>query len=92
MLFRSVAHDARFAAADVRAPTLLVNSRSDYRIPLPLAEQHPELFTSASVREQQWVTGCGHVITVDYCREHVLALTSAWLERFAGAPITASLA
>ena len=88
----SVAHDARFAAADVRAPTLLVNSRSDYRVPLPLAEQLPELFTSATVLEQQWVTGCGHVITVDYCREHVLALTSAWLERFAGAPTTASLA
>jgi carboxylesterase len=87
----SVAHDARFAAADVLAPTLLVNSRTDYRIPLPLAEQHPELFTSATVREQQWVTGCGHVITVDYCREHVWALTSAWLERFAGKPTAASV-
>ena len=82
----SVAHDARFAAADVHAPTLLMHSRSDYRIPLPLAMSHPELFSAASVREQQWVSGCGHVITVDYCREEVWAATAAWLARFAGAP------
>lgn len=82
----SVAHDARFAAADVRAPTLLVHSRSDYRIPVPLAESHPELFANAVVCEQKWVTGCGHVITVDRCREQVWALTAEWLERFAGSP------
>lgn len=82
----SVAHDARFAAADVRAPTLLVHSRSDYRIPVPLAESHPELFSNAFAREQKWVTGCGHVITVDRCREQVWAATAEWLERFAGSP------
>ena len=86
----SVAHDARFAAADVRAPTLLVHSRSDYRIPVPLAESHPELFAAAVVRDQQWVTGCGHVITVDYCHEAVWALTADWLARYAGAPLAAS--
>ena len=86
----SVAHDARFAAAEVHAPTLLIHSRSDYRIPLPLAESHPELFAAAAVREQQWVTGCGHVITVDYCREQVWAATAVWLARFAGAPVPAA--
>ncbi|HYW49145.1 MAG TPA: alpha/beta fold hydrolase [Gemmatimonadaceae bacterium] len=82
----SVAHDARFAAADVRAPTLLMHSRTDYRIPLPLAEGHAALFTAAAVCEQRWVEGCGHVITVDYCREQVWAATADWLARHAGAP------
>ncbi len=82
----SVAHDARFAAASVLAPTLLMHSRTDYRIPIPLAEAHPALFTHAVVREQEWVEGCGHVITVDYCREQVWASTARWLARFAGSP------
>ena len=81
-----VAHDARFAAAAVRAPTLLVHSTTDYRIPVELAERHVGFFTSASAREQVWVEGGGHVITVDHCREQVWALTAAWLERHAGAP------
>jgi esterase/lipase len=82
----SVAHDARFAAAAVSAPTLLIHSRSDYRLPVPLAERHAGYFTSASVIEQQWVEGSGHVITVDYCREAVWASTASWLARHAGAP------
>jgi carboxylesterase len=88
----AVAHDARFAAAAVRAPTLLVHSRTDYRIPVSLAESHPELFVMAAVREQFWVEGGGHVITVDFCREQVWAHTAAWLARFAGNPRSASSA
>lgn len=82
----AVAHDARFAAAAVRAPTLLVHSRTDYRIPVVLAESHLELFTNAAHCEQLWVEGGGHVITVDFCRETVWAVTAAWLARFAGHP------
>ncbi|MCC7052586.1 MAG: alpha/beta fold hydrolase [Gemmatimonadaceae bacterium] len=82
----AVAHDARFAAADVQAPTLLIHSRSDYRIPVPLAERHPGFFTAARVCEQRWMEGSGHVITVDFCRETVWAETAAWLARHAGAP------
>jgi len=82
----AVAHDARFAASDVRAPTLLIHSRTDYRIPVALAEGHRALFTTAQVCEQRWLEGCGHVITVDYCREQVWADTAEWLERYAGAP------
>ncbi len=83
----SVAHDARFAAADVRAPTLLVHSRTDYRIPVELAERHAGFFTTAASVEQVWVDGGGHVITVDYCREQVWALTADWLAGYAGAPL-----
>lgn len=87
----SVAHDARFAAAAVRAPTLLMHSRTDYRIPLVLAERHAALFTAAEPCEQRWLDGCGHVITVDYRRDEVWAATAAWLARHAGAPGTATL-
>jgi carboxylesterase len=82
----AVAHDARFAAADVEAPTLLMHSRTDYRIPVAQAEGHPALFSGARVLERQWVDGCGHVITVDYQREHVWATTAAWINRYAGTP------
>lgn len=88
----SVAHDARFAAAAVRAPTLLIHSRTDYRIPLALAEQHAALFTAAEPCEQRWLNGCGHVITVDYCRDEVFAATAEWLARHAGAPRAAPVA
>lgn len=82
----TLAQDARLLAADVRAPTLLMHSRSDYRIPQALAEQHSAFFTGASVVEREWLDGCGHVITVDFCRERVWAATAAWLARYAGAP------
>lgn len=82
----AVAHDARFAAADVRAPTLLVHSRTDYRIPVALAERHAAFFSGAEIVEQVWVEGGGHVITVDFCREQVWSLTAGWLARFAGTP------
>jgi carboxylesterase len=82
----AVAHDARLAAADVRAPTLLIHSRNDYRIPPALADVHPSLFSGAARVEREWVDGCGHVITVDFCRQQVWASTAAWLSRFAGAP------
>lgn len=82
----AVAHDARMAAADVRAPTLLIHSRNDYRIPAAQAEGHPTFFSGAALVDREWVDGCGHVITVDYCRERVWSSTAAWLARFAGAP------
>lgn len=85
----SVAHDARDAASEVRAATLLMHSRTDYRIPVSQAEGHPALFSHASACEREWLEGCGHVITVDYGREHVWARTAEWLARYAGAPASA---
>jgi carboxylesterase len=86
----AVAHDARFAAADVRAPTLLMHSRTDYRVPAELAARHPSYFSAASVVEMEWLEGAGHVITVDYGCEQVWAATAAFLARFAGAPNAAA--
>ncbi len=82
-----VAHDARNAAAAVRAPVLLVHSSADYRIATSLAQRHAGYFTATSARDQVWVDGGGHVITVDFCREQVFSLTADWLARYAGAPL-----
>lgn len=67
----------RAALARVTAPTLVVNSTEDNRIPRVLAEG-----ATASLRapvERHWVNGCGHVITVDYCRDEVVRLVVAFL-------------
>lgn len=82
----AVAHDACDTASAVRAPVRLVHSTTDYRIPSVFAERHAALFTGAASCELVWVTGGGHVITVDYCRDEVFALTADWLARHAGAP------
>ena len=71
----------RAALPYVTAPTLVVNSREDNRIPRALAER-----ATASMRapvERKWVEGCGHVITVDYCRDAVVDLTLEFLARHA---------
>jgi carboxylesterase len=81
-----VAHDARLAAPQVRAATLIVHSRTDYRIPNELAERHQALFSGAAVCEQRWVEGCGHVITVDYGKERIFSATADWLELYCGPP------
>jgi carboxylesterase len=63
-------------------PTLVIHSRADNRIPDALATA-----TTAALRaptERHWVTGCGHVITVDYCKDTVAELVLAFLARHAG--------
>jgi carboxylesterase len=72
----------RAALPRVTVPTLVVNSREDNRIPLALAET-----ATATMRapvERKWVEGCGHVITVDYCRDAVADLTLDFLARHTG--------
>ena len=69
----------RAALAHITAPTLVVNSRQDNRIPMALAAT-----ATTSMRapvERHWVDGCGHVITVDYCRDAVADLTLDFLAR-----------
>jgi len=75
------AHAARRALPAITAPTLVVQSREDNRIPFALA-QHATA-TLRAPTERHWVTGCGHVITVDYCRNEVAALVLDFLARHA---------
>jgi carboxylesterase len=79
---RALMETAAAARADlprVTVPTLVVNSRADNRIPAALAAG-----ATASMRapvERHWVDGCGHVITVDYCRTAVADLVVEFLAR-----------
>lgn len=80
-------HSARQALPLVSTPTLVINSRQDNRIPVPVAE---EAFARLGAPEKamRWVEGAGHVITVDYGRDTVFGEVSAWLaaHRAAGRP------
>ena len=71
----------RRALPSVTVPTLVVNSREDNRIPFALAETATAGL--AGPTERHWVTGCGHVITVDYCRDVVAGLVLDFLARHA---------
>lgn len=79
---RKVARGARSALSRVRAPTLYLQSRTDNRIPTEVAERN---FRALGSREkvQGWLTGCGHIISADYCRDEVARQVIAWGERHA---------
>jgi carboxylesterase len=69
---------ARASAPRVTAPTLVVQSRQDNRIPPDAAERAFALFT-ARERRLMWTEGNGHVITVDYGRHAVFSSAVEWL-------------
>jgi carboxylesterase len=77
----TTAEAGRRALSSITAPTLVVNSREDNRIPTARAEQATS--TLRGPTERHWVAGCGHVITVDYCRDAVASLVSDFLARHA---------
>jgi carboxylesterase len=66
----------------VTQPTLVINSEQDNRIPRKMAISAMERIRAPM--EQHWVKGCGHVITVDYCKDTVADLILAFLARHAG--------
>ena len=71
----------RRALPSITVPTLVVYSREDNRIPFALAKTATAGL--AGPTERQWVTGCGHVITVDYCRDVVATFVLDFLARHA---------
>jgi carboxylesterase len=75
------ANRGRRALSGVTAPTLVVNSREDNRIPAALATRATDALRAPT--ERHWVAGCGHVITVDYCKAEVAELVLAFLARHA---------
>lgn len=71
----------RRALPSITVPTLVVHSREDNRIPFAVAESATASLGGPT--ERHAVTGCGHVITVDYCREVVAQLVLDFLARHA---------
>ena len=74
-----LADRARSRLSHVRLPTLYVQSSEDYRIPEAAAERSFRAL-GAPEKKLEWLTGCGHVVTVDYCREKVAELVTEWME------------
>lgn len=64
---------------NVSAPTLMIQSREDNRISVEDAER---AFARLGSRDKrlEWMTGAGHVITVDYGRDTVVAQLAAFME------------
>jgi hypothetical protein len=53
-----------------RCRTLYLQSREDNRITSRDAERHFAMIGSAE-KVQRWFTGCGHIISADYCKDEV---------------------
>jgi carboxylesterase len=66
------------ALPEITAPTLVIQSREDNRIGVEGGEVAYSRLGSET-RQMLWLEGCGHVITVDRCREHVIEATAEWL-------------
>jgi carboxylesterase len=79
-----LADSADAALPDVRAPTLLIQSRQDHRVSPAVAERAMTRIGATEAR-LEWVDDCGHVLTVDRSRERVFALVAEWLTRYAPA-------
>lgn len=77
---RRVVDAARAASGRVRAPTLAVFSRDDYRI-APDAALRGFSRLGAHVKELRWVHNSGHVITVDLDAVEVTRWVVDWLAR-----------
>jgi carboxylesterase len=71
----------RAALPAVTVPTLVIHSRADNRVPEGAVTE--TMATLRAPTERHWVTGCGHVITVDYCKDTVANLVLAFLARHA---------
>ncbi|MEO7712693.1 MAG: alpha/beta fold hydrolase [Gemmatimonadaceae bacterium] len=75
------ARRGRAALMKIAVPTLVIHSRADNRIPDAVATA--TMATLRAPTERHWVTGCGHIITVDYCKDVVADLVLAFLARHA---------
>lgn len=74
-----VVRRARKALGGVTAPTLVILSREDPRVPPSVGEFALQRL-GASEKKLIWTEGGGHVITVDYGRERVFTEVVNWVQ------------
>lgn len=81
--FRTVADRADAALSRVTTPTLLIQSKLDNRLPMQVAEC---AFAKLGAKEKSlvWLDDAGHVVTVDFGKDRVFALTAEWLKQHLG--------
>jgi esterase/lipase len=82
---------AQAALPHVAAPTLVVCSALDHRVPPPTVEAAYARLRAAR-KELVRLERCGHVLTVDHERERVFTLVREWLARHAGRTAAAAAA
>ena len=70
---------AREALPRVKQPVLVVQSREDNRIPVPSAIEAFGRLASLD-KTLHWVTGSGHVVTIDYGHESIERFAADWLD------------
>ena len=70
---------AASALPRIDAPTLMIQSREDNRI-APAAAELAFARIGAADKRLEWITGAGHIITVDYGREHVITMLLEWMD------------
>lgn len=73
----------------VQAPTLMIQSRHDNRIPADGAERTFARLGAAD-KQMLWREVGGHVLTVDHGREDVIAAVADWLAAHGGAAASAA--
>lgn len=76
---RRVARAAEAALPRLAARTLYMQSREDNRIAQADAERHYWAIGSAH-KEMHWLTGSGHIISSDYCRDEVAQRVINWFD------------
>lgn len=74
---REISVRAQQALPLVKARALYLQSREDNRINADDAVVSFARLGSA-VKEQRWLTGCGHIITVDFCKDEVARQVIEW--------------
>lgn len=75
---RRVARSAEAQLPRLMARTLYLQSRADNRISQSDAEQDFARIGSLH-KAQRWLTGCGHIISADYCRDEVAQQVLEWI-------------
>lgn len=81
----TVARKGRRALPRVTAPTLVIQSREDPRVSESTARMALNK-SGAWEKRLVWAKTGGHIITVDFGRDQVLAETLAWIKRWDGQP------
>jgi carboxylesterase len=79
---RGIVDAAGRASRQLHIPTLVMHSRTDYRIPVATAVRGFARI-GATEKRLQWVERSGHVITVDRDADAVIATVADWLEQHA---------
>jgi carboxylesterase len=75
-----VTETAQQALPRITAPTLVIYSRQDNRVPVDAAEREYAKLR-APERELVWLERCGHLVTVDHEHREVSARVAAFLAR-----------